>query len=153
LIARLLAPARASGTSSSVETVESNAFYLWQRVRQPDPRWPRVIEVRIDAMGGVVLVAHLQRNLPGDGYAPELGWQIESTASPDALRPIGIAAATESIPLRHAFERHVAASFLFDVDRYRINHPAAPSKARGSVEVRRTGDRGFAYRYLRCTEA
>lgn len=152
LTAHLLAPARSSGAAPAVETVESNAFFHWQRVRQPDPRWPRVIEVRVDAMGSVVLVAHLQRNLPGDGYAPDLGWQIEAGASPGALRTIDRHPAIVTLPARHAFDGHAPVSFFFDEDRYRIDHPAAPFKGRGSVEVRQEGDRGFVYRYLRCTE-
>ena len=47
LTARLLAPDRTSDAAPVTETVESNAFFLWQRVRLPDPQWPRVIEVRV----------------------------------------------------------------------------------------------------------
>ncbi len=65
LTARLLAPARTSDAGPATETVESNAYFLWQRVRLPDPQWPRIIEVRADAMGGVTLVAHLQTQHPG----------------------------------------------------------------------------------------
>jgi hypothetical protein len=151
LTARLLAPARTSDAAPTTEVVESNAFFSWRRIRIPDPRWPRIIEVRADSLGGVTLIAHLQSNLPGDAYAPDLGWLVESGAAPDALRPSRPGAATAGLLLNHGFAGGAASEFRFDQGRYRIDHPAAPFKQRGNIEVRRDGDRGFVYRYLRCT--
>jgi hypothetical protein len=151
LTARLLAPARTSDAAPTTEVVESNADFLWRRIRVPDARWPRVIEVRADALGGVVLVAHLQRNLPGDAYAPDLGWEIETRSPPGRLRPSEPDAAMANVPLHHGFAQGVASEFRFGEDRYRVYHPAAPLERRGHVEVRRAGDLGFIYRYLRCT--
>src|SRR5262249_20458673 len=151
LTARLLGPARTSEAAPATDTVESNAFFLWQRVRLPDAQWPRVIEVRADALGGVALVAHLQRNLPGDAYAPDLGWQIESQASPGRWQRGNRDAARTQLPLRHHFAERAASVFFCAQPRYRLYHPAAPFKQRGHVEVRPAGDRGFVYRYLRCT--
>ncbi len=153
LTARLLAPDRVSDVAPTTETVESNAFFLWRRVRLTDARWPRVIEIRADALGGVTLIAHLQRNITGDAYAPDLGWQIETDASPGRLRSGGRDASTANGTLRHDFAGRAASEFFFDRDRYRIDHPAAPFKQRGHVEIRRAGagDRGLVYRYLRCT--
>ena len=54
LQARLLAPPRTSSEAPQTEVVESHANLLWQRVHLPDPEWPRVIEVRSDALGAVV---------------------------------------------------------------------------------------------------
>ncbi len=140
LTARLLAPARVADMPPTVETVESNAFFFWQRFHLADAHWPRVIEVRADALGQVVLVAHLQRNLPGDAYTPDLGWRIESTAAPGRFHPG-----------RHDFAAGAASKFAFDHDRFRIDHPAAALKQRGYVEVRPGTAGGFDYRYLRCT--
>lgn len=150
LTAHLLAPGRMSDEAPAIETVESNAFYLWRRVRLPGGPWPRVIEVRADALGGVVLVAHLQRNLPGDAYAPDLGWQLEARAAPGPLRLGDREAALATLPLRHDFAGRVGSEFFFDEGRYRVDHPAAPFQQRGHVEVRGAGG-GFVYRYLRCT--
>jgi hypothetical protein len=76
LTLRLLAPARASGGSTHREIVEANSFYRWERFHLSDTDWPRVIEVRVDALGEVIVVGHLQRNLPGDGRAPDFGWEV-----------------------------------------------------------------------------
>ena len=151
LTARLLAPARVSEIPPTVETVESNAFFLWQRIRLDDAHWPRVIEIRTDALGGVALVAHLQRTLPGNAYAPELGWQIETVARPRRLRTGGHDVATATAPLHHDFASGKSLKFEFDLDHYRIDHPAAAFKHRGYVEVSPGNDHGFVYRYLRCT--
>jgi hypothetical protein len=153
LAARLLAPARISQAAPTIETVESNVFFLWQHVRFPDERWPRVIEIRADATGGVVLVAHLKRDLPGDAYAPDLGWQIETdaSASPGPRRPGDRESSSASLPFRHDFTKGTDCEFLFDQGGYRLYHPAAPFQERGHVEVRRSNSRGFVYRYLRCT--
>lgn len=92
LKARLMAPARTTpgadsescrkvggrngGMETRTEVVKSNAQFLWQRTYLPDPEWPRIVEVRSDALGGLVVVAHLQRHLEGDGRAPDFGWEV-----------------------------------------------------------------------------
>jgi hypothetical protein len=153
LTAHLLAPARQSDDPPATEIVESNAFFHWQRVQLPDKQWPRVIEVRVDALGGVALVAHLQRNLPGDGYAPDLGWEIVTSVPPGSIRLGNRAAATASLPLRHPFTTREASECFFEQDRYCLYHPAAPFRQRGYIDVRRANGRGFVYQYLRCTAA
>jgi hypothetical protein len=151
LTAHLIAPARSSNETPVTESVEANAFFHWQRVRLGDSQWPRVIEVRTDAMGSVVLVAHLQRNLPGDGYAPDVGWHIETSASPGRVHRDNRDVVTAPLPLRHSFGTGASAEFFFDQDRYRLYHPAAAFKRRGHLEVHQGEGRGFVYRYLRCT--
>jgi hypothetical protein len=150
LTARLVAPERTEKRQPTIETVESNAHYNWRRIVEPDATWPRVIEVRVDALGGVVLVAHLQRRQSGDAYAPEFGWEVNSRAAPGRLRTARRDVALGGEPVRHEFEREGAVSFLFDRDQYRLEHPAAPHKRRGFVDVRPARDGGFTYRYMRC---
>ncbi len=153
LTARLVAPERTSKDEPTIETVESNAYYLWRRIRVPDAQWPRIIEVRADALGGLVLVAHLQRNLVGDGYAPDLGWKIESDATPSRFAATPRDAAPAEPPYHHRFSTGSSVAFSFDEDRYRIDHPAAPFRRRGGIDVERTPAGGFVYQYLRCTAA
>jgi hypothetical protein len=150
LTARLIAPARTSDEPATTETVESNAYFLWQRTRMPDPQWPRVIEVRVDALGGVTAVAHLQRNLAGDAYAPDLGWEIRIERGPHArLISEGRNISLADEPLSHSFASGAPCELLFDDGRYRLYHPAAPLKRRGRVDVSDDGD-SLRYRYLRC---
>jgi hypothetical protein len=137
LSVRLTAPARASSDRPVTEIVESNVSYLWQRIRLPDPQWPRVIELRADVLGGVVIVAHLQRLLPADGFAPDFGWQVETKRLSGDVGP------KETL---NSFE------LAFASGRYRLYHPAALLKQRGRAEVRRDSKGGFKYEYLRCTE-
>ncbi|UCH35660.1 MAG: hypothetical protein JSV65_04730, partial [Armatimonadota bacterium] len=129
---------------------ESNAHFHWQRVRLPDAQWPRVIEVRADALGQVVVIAHLQRNPEGDGRAPDFGWEIELETSSGVLREGEQDSPVTDELLTHAFANGAPCATLFDDGRYRLYHPTAPSKRRGRVEVRRDDDR-LAYRHWRCT--
>jgi len=153
LHARLLAPARSSAEPPRVELVESNAFFHWQRFHWPDPQWPRVIEVRADALGGVVVVAHLQRNLPDDGRAPDFGWELETRASPATLRAGSHTLAVTDSPVGHAFQDGEDCALRFESGRWRLEHPAAPWKRRGRVEVQTNATGKLVYRYWRCTAA
>ncbi|NWG13555.1 MAG: hypothetical protein HXY20_08485 [Acidobacteria bacterium] len=148
---RLLAPVRSSGAPRRVEVVESNAFFHWQRVHWPDPNWPRVIEVRADALGRVVVVAHLQRNLSGDGRVPDFGWEIETRASPATLRTGRSAVAVSGSIGRHFFQHGQSCALVFEGERWRIEHPTAALKRRGRVEVHTNAAGGLVYRYWRCT--
>lgn len=151
LIARLLAPPRTLPQPMRAETVEENAHYLWQRYVLPDSQWTRIIEVRADVLGGVTVIAHLQRNLSGDGYAPPFGWEIRWTQAPTDARLQGETAVTSisSTPVAHSF-RNGQGSVLF-AGEYRLYHPAAPFTRRGLVEVWREGSDALGYRYWRCT--
>lgn len=152
LSAFLLGPGATLPAEPVVKVVEANAHFLWKRFRIADAQWPRVVEVRVDSLGGVVLVAHLQRNQPGDAYAPDFGWEIESTASPGRVQ-VGIEKKRpEQSPVTHQFATGVPSEVFFDGERFRINHPAAPFKKRGHVELR-TKEGGFVYRYLRSMAA
>ena len=152
LTAHLLAPPRSTSEPAYVETVEQNAHFLWQRVILPDPQWARIIEVRADVLGCVLVVAHLQRNLPGDGYVPPFGWEIRWTQVPADVRLQQDATVTpiSTTPVVHSF-RGGQSSTLFAGD-YRLYHPAAPFKRLGQVEVWRDRSYTLRYRYWRCTD-
>jgi len=150
LLARMIAPPRASAEPPQVELVESNAFFRWERIRWPDAQWPRMIEVRADALGVVAVVAHLQRNLPGDGRAPDFGWEIETPASPSRLISSKAHGAIPSGCALHSFANGDECAFQFEDGRWQINHPTAGLKRRGIAEFH-TNDTGrVLYRYLRC---
>lgn len=147
--ARLLAPLRQTGSEPRIEIVESHENMHWTRHHYSDPQWPRIIEVRVDALGGVVVVAHLQRRLPGDGWTPPLAWEIElpgSTARWESDR--GSIAVTE-VPVVHSYSQGASGALIFDQGRQRLDHPAAPLKRRGEVEIRSRPAGGLSYRYSR----
>jgi len=150
LTARLIAPARQSTAPPRVETVESNAYFLWQRVHLPDPQWPREIEIRADALGGVVLRARLQRDLPGNAYAPDLGWEVEAQTTSYEGYSGTHRFALGSAPFTHTFAEGEPCSLLFSEGRYRLAFPTAPYQRRGRIEAR-LADGVLHCRYLRCT--
>jgi hypothetical protein len=140
----LLAPPRLSPVKSAVEeTVESNTFFLWKRFHLNDAEYPRIIEMRADALGTVVLVAHLQRNQPDHGRAPDFGWQI-STISTMNLETQSSGAVNS-----HSFSEGEQCKLILDDGRYRVYHPAGPFKRRGKAEILRD-EEGNAYKYWRC---
>jgi hypothetical protein len=154
--ARLVAPARADAGEWKCETIESNAFYLWQRFHLPDPQWPRVVEVRVDALGGVMVQAHLRRDLAGDGRAPDFGWNFEIISShPDGacrLEEGGDARKVDEETLTHPFTEGKACALVFDTGAYRLRSPTASFKRRGKFIVRRAKAALFC-RYLACEAA
>lgn len=80
--AKLIAPELAPDCAPRFEIVESGTNSVWVRLLCPDPQWPRIIEVRTDAVGAVTLRAHVQRLGKGDAYAPDLGWAITGAGIP-----------------------------------------------------------------------
>ncbi len=153
LTARLQGPPRTATEEARTEIVEDNAAFRWQRIHLPDPQWPRILEIRTDVLGSVLLQAHLQRNLPGDAYAPDFGWSVEAPGSPALLRvngndlPVGPDART------HPFKEAGTPELLLERGRYRLAFPTAPSQQRGYVEARRLADGKLAVHYARCTAA
>ncbi len=148
---QLLAPSRASSESPRLEVVEDNAVYLWQRWHYSDPQWPRIIELRCDILGGVVLVAHLQRNFSENGRAPDFGWEARSrTASvggTSSNKPVIL----KGEPFRHHFTAGATARFGLVNNGLAFYHPAAPLKRRGSIDMTFPEVGLLNYRYLRCT--
>jgi hypothetical protein len=148
---RLLAPTRTSAEAPRHEVVEDNQFYLWQRWHFPDAQWPRIIELRSDALGGVVVVAHLQRKLPVDGFAPDFGWQAKTPATfitgLVSNRPVVVS----HRPFRHSFAAGDEAEVVVGNNGLRLYHPAAPLKRRGHITIAFPERGKLDYRYLRCT--
>lgn len=151
--ARLLAPALTPPIESQTDTVESNAHFLWQRTRFSDTQWPRVIEVRVDAMGTVAVVAHLQRKLPGHGRAPDFGWEITTQASSSRLQHGGDDIEIGQEPVSRPLNAGKPCALLLADGTYRIDHPTVPLKRRGNAEIRREPNGRLTYRYRRCTAA
>lgn len=140
---KLLAPARTSSEKPEVETVESNANFLWRRFRFSDSEWPRVIEVRADALGEVVIIAHLQHSKEDFGRAPDFGWEADIDSSSGFLQK------NNEVLQRHNFEDESQCTLLLEDGKYQIYHPAAPFKKRGYTEIQKQG-KTITYRYWRC---
>jgi len=152
LTADLIAPLVSDLKNRRVETVESNAYFLWQRFHFNDPQWPRTIEVRADILGGVIVVGHLQRNLPDDDYAPDFGWTIVTQAFPNSVlrfnqQEAPLTDTTQIVPLSDG----KATQLLFASPVLAIQHPTARSERSGHLEVFQDSADGLVYRYLRCT--
>jgi hypothetical protein len=150
MTARLVAPGRSSAEAPRVELVESNACFVWQRFHLPDPEWPRVIEVRTDVLGGAAVVAHLQRNLKGDGWAPDFGWQISGVVDPGRWECGESDARPGAATVRRALTNGMTSVLWLEENGLRLYHPAAGMKRRGVVEAAWSADQGLSYRYLRC---
>jgi len=146
---KLIAPRRTSSEPPRLEIVEENRFYRWQRIHLADPQWPRVIEFRIDTLGSVVAVAHLQRADTNGIFAPDIGWEVVASAKGAGLRFGKTLQVTTDKPLRHSFAQGDEAACLMD-DQLVIYHPTAPLKRRGDIEVVPDGNGPWTYRYLRC---
>lgn len=154
--AKLRAPPRSSSAAPLGSTVESNACYLWQRYRLDDPNWPRLIDVRADCLGGVVVQGQLQRGAPGDSRAPEFGWEF-SIRSPEPGAAATLLNGTQpkligASPITHYFSNAAPASLDLCEHRYRLDLPTAPFKRRGALEARAEGTAIHGL-YLACTEA
>ncbi len=149
---KLIAPARTANDAPRLEVVEENAFYRWQRLVLPDAQWPRVIEFRLDAAGGVAVIAHLQRGNTNDHYAPDLGWELVTTAKGVGLQTGDKLKLATNKPLTHSFADGFEATCRFE-NQLSIYHPTAPLKRRGGIEIVPGGKDLWTYRYQRCTAA
>src|SRR5262249_17249718 len=149
---QLLAPERKSKEPARVELVESNPFYRWERFHFTDAHWPRVIEVRADFLGQVVVVAHLQRNLTDAGRAPDFGWQLQTHQGSALLKHEGAIIEIGEKRVSHSYTNGASCVLSFDLDGYSVYHPAAPLKRRGHSEAQKDRE-GVVYRYYRCNAA
>jgi len=149
--ASLLAPVRTSTAARRLEVVEDNAAYRWERWHFPDPQWPRIIELRRDALGGVVLIAHLQRNLPEDGRATDFGWEAKTRTASVSGTSSNTPVTLKGEPFRHNFAAGANARLGLGTDGLAFYHPAATLKRRGHIAITFPEPGQLDYRYLRCT--
>jgi dienelactone hydrolase len=147
----LLAPQRTSTAAPRLEIVEENHVYRWQRWHFADPQWPRIIEVRMDALGGVVLIAHLQSNLPEDGAVPDFGWAVKTAATSINVFSSHTSVTLSGEPFRHDFTAGTAARFTLGTNGLTLYHPTAPLKRRGHIDATFPETGQLEYRYYRCT--
>jgi len=147
----LLAPTSTSIEAPRLEVVEDNDAYCWQRWHFPDAQWPRIIELRCDALGGVVLVAHLQRNLPEDGRAPDFGWEAKTRTAAVSGTSSNTPVTVKGVPFRHNFAGGENARFVLGTNGLAFYHPAAPLKRRGHVAISFADHGQLNYQYFRCT--
>lgn len=161
--AKLIGPPRTAKTPPRVQVVEDNTYFRWLRFTLDDSAWPRVIETRMDSLGTVAVIAHLQCNDPlgirSDDYylaAPYFGWELKMTNHP-ATPPftLEVAGQRQAVTnhIRHGFSNGVACALAFHEDAYQAYHPAAPFKLRGMVDAVPGGTNGSPgiYRYLLST--
>ena len=146
----LIAPSRTSPAAPREEVVEDNRYYRWQRFHFADPEWPRVIESRIDAAGGIVIVAHVQHLAPTGNFAPELAWEFTTQAKDVRLQAGDQVVSGKGQLLHHTFTNGLTADCVFD-HKLVVYHPAAPLKRRGGIDLRAAGGKQWTYRYQRCT--
>jgi len=119
--ASLIAPRLVATNTPQLDIVEQGTHYLWVRLLVPDSNWPRIMELQMDSLGGIAVRAHVQRLLPGNDTAPDIGWEIVGLNVPD----------TE----RHAFSEENSEPFFMATDDAIIRFPRAHKEKRGDVEV------------------
>jgi dienelactone hydrolase len=161
LDAEIVAPALTGNAPVRITTVESNRVVTWTRYHIDDPAWPRVIEIRRDALGRVTAIARVQRREgTADGFAPRLGWQLEADAmfgAPDVLET-DVAGATAEDAIgrdqirRHAFKDGVPARVRCGSGRWVLEFPTAHWKRRGGVAVSGSPNGGLRCDYERVAD-
>lgn len=124
--AALIAPEQRAPGAAWFETVESGAHYLWVRLLSPDAAWPRIIELRADSQGTVILQAHVQRLAAGDAYAPDLGWRVTGLDLEAGVR--------------HRFDTGQPCTLRTADRRLSLSFPVAPLTLKGGVEVGAAND-------------
>ncbi len=134
---QLVAPHAATSAAPRVEVVEDNAFVRWHRLHFPDPDWPRVLEVRLDALGTAVVVGHLQNAAGQTHFAPDFGWDalITGTPLPPNLQP-------------HPFTNGVDTTIPLG-PRRGIHHPLAALQRRGGITLASDDTGNIRYQYRR----
>ncbi len=137
--AEVLAPARTWTMEPTTEVMARGRHYVWVRVLVSDEKWPRIIEVRADALGTVAIRAHVQRLEPTEdevARAPDLGWRITGPTADKAFE--------------HSFAEGQAISI--SAGEQRVSFPDAHLLRRGNVSVRNGGE-AREITYWRCRAA
>lgn len=147
--ARFEAPPLSVSAPPRSEVVESNPYLRWTRYHFSDPAWPRVIEVREDSLGGVVLVGHLQKKQTNDPWAPGIGWDVTLHTKQVTWFPNPGGPASVGVASRVAYDQGAGGKLIFGDEHWRLDHPSAPFHRRGLSEWEKTGDQAWRYRYWR----
>lgn len=146
--ARLIAPEPLRPGRPMTQVVEDHGLYHWRRIELPDAPWPRVLELRVDALGQVVLVGHVRRDLPGHDYAPDVGWALDFRHTATRLAPDEPTPRAEG-EASHSFDTGRACHCEFEDPPFVIEHPAAPFRRKGRVTLERNVDGRTRYQYWR----
>lgn len=142
--ATLAAPARTDTSPPVIEVMEDGHHFLWVRLLEADTEWPRIIEIRADSLGAVAIRAHVQRLLPEDAYAPDLGWRI-TLAQPGALQ----SAAPPETPAISSHDFATGAPARVMNNQVYLSFPDAHLLLKGSLALDVARD-GKEITYLRC---
>ena len=161
---KLLSPYISLLKDMRTETIESSKNFLWQRIFSSEQEWQCITEIRVSALGEVVIIAHLQCNKVGFNRAPDFGWEVITNSTIcSSVNPLGeprrrnekgflhtndkdITVSKE--PQTHSFADGDGCTFLLG-NSYRIYHPTAHFKRRGMIKFQEKDD-GIAYQYWRC---
>lgn len=151
--ARPIWPDPNRGATWQVETVEENDYFRWQRWKQTDDHYSRIVEFRFDRLGQIIAVAHLQGKSKDEHWAPTFGWKLVEVLTPEQQKKQAeyISETSKRWKLLHSFAPGHSYEHLWQGRRYRVTHPAGPYKRRGGVFTRDLDSGARAYRYLRCT--
>ncbi|HOE12518.1 MAG TPA: alpha/beta hydrolase family protein [bacterium] len=145
--AELLAPACSWPEQPVVETVERGRNYTWIRIFIPDPQWPRILEIRMDSLGSVAVIAHLQRMAEQDGFAPDYSWRISGLKT-TCFRIDGRSLCSHE-EIKHSFD--TGKSVLVETTGPNIVFPQAHHLRRGAVTAN-MGPGANDILYTRCLE-
>ncbi len=113
------------------EIVEWSRHYAWVRVLSVGDEWARLVEVQADAVGTVTVQAHVQRQQKGDGFAPDLGWEIRGLPWPETV--------SHAFATGEPYEVHSSDGGAI------VAFPRAAQERRGRVSVE-----GQVLRFMRC---
>jgi len=147
--AELIAPAHTDASPVVVEVIEQGASYLWARLLVPDANWPRILELRADALGTVAIRGHLQRmqqTSDGRPRVPDVGWRISGPRVDSLVLDAG-REPVEDVVVVHDFSGGQPASI--EMSDYCLDFPDAHLHKRGELSVQNSTDRSVAA-YLRC---
>ncbi|MBI4557046.1 MAG: hypothetical protein HY706_05625, partial [Candidatus Hydrogenedentes bacterium] len=135
--ATLIAPGISPDAPSPYpEFIEAGENYLWVRLLVWDAHWPRILEARMDSLGTISVQAHVQRLEPGDGTAPDLGWEIVGPGTAN--------------PITHQFTNGQSCTVKPSGEKS-LSFPVAHFYRRGSLVVSSENER-TTVRYLRCSQ-
>lgn len=134
-------PAPQGKTQWTKDVIEENAYFQWIRWRQFDNDWARTVELRLDCLGQITAVAHLQRRDAEGNWSPRFGWQLAFSETLQVDSELGVLHEfDEGEPHRWRMRGHATV----------VAHPAASKKRSGYVAASKAAtDDNTQYLYLR----